>query len=169
MIETYSGQLPAHSGPSVAGFSDRPSRNAWLFAGGEKVKEAEEAGADEVGGPEVVQKMVGVCLFVLLSIIVYTAFNTPFATFLMQSFLESIPKELEDAMSRQAQADREKNSRVILGSAEAEIAGDFKKAAEQYADDPCEKFHTKTKEKGSDYDLIRKMHKAITIIQFKLE
>ena len=47
-----------------------------------------------------------------------------------------IPKELEDALSRQAQADREKNARVILGSAEAEIAGDFKKAAEQYADDP---------------------------------
>lgn len=47
-----------------------------------------------------------------------------------------IPKELEDALSRQAQADREKNSRVILGSAEAEIAGDFKRAAEQYQDDP---------------------------------
>jgi multiple sugar transport system permease protein len=30
-------------------------------------------------------------------IIVYTAFNTPFATFLMQSFLEGIPKELEEA------------------------------------------------------------------------
>lgn len=30
-------------------------------------------------------------------IVVYTAFNTPFATFLMQSFLESIPKELEEA------------------------------------------------------------------------
>jgi multiple sugar transport system permease protein len=30
-------------------------------------------------------------------IIVYTAFNVPFATFLMQSFLESIPKELEEA------------------------------------------------------------------------
>jgi hypothetical protein len=47
-----------------------------------------------------------------------------------------IPKELEDALSRQAQADREKASRVILGSAEAEIAGDFKKAADQYRDDP---------------------------------
>ncbi len=42
-------------------------------------------------------------------------------------------------------------------------------AIEQYADDPCELFHTKTEEKGSNYDLIRKMHKAITIIQFKLE
>lgn len=30
-------------------------------------------------------------------VIVYTAFNVPFATFLMQSFLESIPKELEEA------------------------------------------------------------------------
>lgn len=30
-------------------------------------------------------------------IIVYTAFNTPFATFLMQSFLENLPKELEEA------------------------------------------------------------------------
>ena len=30
-------------------------------------------------------------------IVVYTAFNTPFATFLMQSFFEAIPKELEDA------------------------------------------------------------------------
>jgi regulator of protease activity HflC (stomatin/prohibitin superfamily) len=47
-----------------------------------------------------------------------------------------IPKELEDALSRQAQASRERNSRIILGSAEAEIAGEFKKAAEQYHDDP---------------------------------
>lgn len=47
-----------------------------------------------------------------------------------------IPKELEDALSKQAQADRERNSRMILGSAEAEIAGEFKKAARQYRDDP---------------------------------
>ncbi len=47
-----------------------------------------------------------------------------------------IPKELEDALSRQAQADREKKARVILGSAEAEIAGAFKEAAVQYQDDP---------------------------------
>jgi regulator of protease activity HflC (stomatin/prohibitin superfamily) len=47
-----------------------------------------------------------------------------------------IPKELEDALSRQAQADRERSSRVILGSAEAEIAGAFKDAAEHYRDDP---------------------------------
>jgi fructose-1,6-bisphosphatase-3 len=42
-------------------------------------------------------------------------------------------------------------------------------AMEQYADDSCERFHTKTEDKGSNYGLIRKMHKAITIIQFKLE
>ena len=47
-----------------------------------------------------------------------------------------IPKELEDALSRQAQAERERKSRIILGSAEVEIAGDFKKAADQYRDDP---------------------------------
>ena len=47
-----------------------------------------------------------------------------------------IPKELEDALSRQAQAERERNSRIILGSAEAEIAGSFRKAADEYRDDP---------------------------------
>ena len=47
-----------------------------------------------------------------------------------------IPKELEDALSRQAQAERERNARVILGSAEAEIASTFVKAADQYRDDP---------------------------------
>lgn len=47
-----------------------------------------------------------------------------------------IPTELEDALSREAQAERERSSRVILSSAEAEIAGAFKKAADQYRDDP---------------------------------
>ena len=47
-----------------------------------------------------------------------------------------IPKELEDALSRQAQAERERKSRIILGSAEAEIAVDFRKAADVYRDDP---------------------------------
>ena len=37
----------------------------------------------------------------------------------------AIPVALQDAMSRQAQAEREKQARVILGSAEAEIAGKF--------------------------------------------
>ena len=48
----------------------------------------------------------------------------------------AIPEALQDAMSRQAQAEREKQARVILGSAEAEIAGKFVEAANIYADHP---------------------------------
>lgn len=44
----------------------------------------------------------------------------------------AIPVALQDAMSRQAQAEREKQARVILGSAEAEIAGKFVEAAKIY-------------------------------------
>ena len=47
-----------------------------------------------------------------------------------------IPKGLEDAMSRQAQAERERQSRVILGTAETEIAAKFAKASEAYIDNP---------------------------------
>jgi regulator of protease activity HflC (stomatin/prohibitin superfamily) len=49
----------------------------------------------------------------------------------------AIPVALQDAMSRQAQAEREKQARVILGSAEAEIAGKFVEAANVYADHPA--------------------------------
>ena len=49
----------------------------------------------------------------------------------------AIPVALQDAMSRQAQAEREKQARVILGSAEAEIAGKFVEAAKIYADSPA--------------------------------
>jgi regulator of protease activity HflC (stomatin/prohibitin superfamily) len=49
----------------------------------------------------------------------------------------AIPEALQDAMSRQAQAEREKQARVILGSAEAEIAGKFVEAAKIYADSPA--------------------------------
>jgi regulator of protease activity HflC (stomatin/prohibitin superfamily) len=48
----------------------------------------------------------------------------------------AIPEALQDAMSRQAQAEREKEARVILGSAEVAIAGQFVEAARQYADLP---------------------------------
>jgi regulator of protease activity HflC (stomatin/prohibitin superfamily) len=48
----------------------------------------------------------------------------------------AIPVALQDAMSRQAQAEREKQARVILGSAEAAIAGKFVEAAMAYADHP---------------------------------
>jgi regulator of protease activity HflC (stomatin/prohibitin superfamily) len=47
-----------------------------------------------------------------------------------------IPVALQDAMSRQAQAERERQARVILGAAEAEIAGKFADAARTYADNP---------------------------------
>lgn len=48
----------------------------------------------------------------------------------------AIPVVLQDAMSRQAQAEREKQARVILGSAEAAIAGKFVEAADMYAGHP---------------------------------
>ena len=47
-----------------------------------------------------------------------------------------IPKGLEDAMSRQAQAERERQSRIILGTAETEIAEKFATASEHYKDNP---------------------------------
>ncbi|MFZ3236263.1 MAG: slipin family protein [Stellaceae bacterium] len=47
-----------------------------------------------------------------------------------------IPVALQDAMSRQAQAERERQARVILGAAEAEIADKFAEAARTYADNP---------------------------------
>jgi regulator of protease activity HflC (stomatin/prohibitin superfamily) len=47
-----------------------------------------------------------------------------------------IPPELQDAMSREAQAERERRARVILGLAETEIADKFSKAAETYQGNP---------------------------------
>lgn len=47
-----------------------------------------------------------------------------------------IPDLLQDAMSRQAQAERERQARVILGDAERQIAGKFAEAAVLYRDDP---------------------------------
>jgi len=48
----------------------------------------------------------------------------------------AIPANLQDAMSRQAQAEREKQARVILGSAEEEVAQKFVNAAKLYAQSP---------------------------------
>lgn len=48
----------------------------------------------------------------------------------------TIPSNLEDAMSRQAQAEREKRARVILGDAEVEIAEKFELASRRYANNP---------------------------------
>ena len=48
----------------------------------------------------------------------------------------AIPQALQEAMSRQAQAERERQARVILGTAEEEIAAKFVAAAKLYADNP---------------------------------
>jgi regulator of protease activity HflC (stomatin/prohibitin superfamily) len=47
-----------------------------------------------------------------------------------------IPDSLQDAMSREAQASREKQARVILGQAEVEIAKSFELASQAYRDNP---------------------------------
>jgi regulator of protease activity HflC (stomatin/prohibitin superfamily) len=47
-----------------------------------------------------------------------------------------IPVALQDAMSREAQAAREKQARIILGQAEMEIANSFQEAAKAYHDNP---------------------------------
>ena len=47
-----------------------------------------------------------------------------------------IPQTLADAMSKEAQAERERRARVILGTAETEIALKFAKASEEYINNP---------------------------------
>jgi regulator of protease activity HflC (stomatin/prohibitin superfamily) len=47
-----------------------------------------------------------------------------------------IPQDLEDTMSRQAQAERERQARVILGESEKQIAASFAEASQAYADNP---------------------------------
>jgi len=47
-----------------------------------------------------------------------------------------IPSALEDAMSMQAQAERERQARVILGDSERQIAANFVEAAQTYAGNP---------------------------------
>lgn len=47
-----------------------------------------------------------------------------------------IPADLEDAMSRQAQAERERQARVILGESEKQIASSFAEASEAYRNNP---------------------------------
>ncbi len=47
-----------------------------------------------------------------------------------------IPQGLEDAMSQQAQAERERHSRVILGEAEMQVAHSFAEASQAYIDNP---------------------------------
>ncbi len=47
-----------------------------------------------------------------------------------------IPQDLEDAMSRQAQAERERQARVILGESEEQIAHSFAQASQSYINNP---------------------------------
>ncbi|MBW8011676.1 MAG: slipin family protein [Chloroflexi bacterium] len=47
-----------------------------------------------------------------------------------------IPQDLEDTMSRQAQAERERQARVILGESEKQIADSFAEASKSYIDNP---------------------------------
>jgi len=47
-----------------------------------------------------------------------------------------IPQDLEDAMSRQAQAERERQARVILGESEEQIAQSFAEASKAYVNNP---------------------------------
>jgi len=47
-----------------------------------------------------------------------------------------IPQDLEDTMSRQAQAERERQARVILGESEKQIAGSFAEASRAYVNNP---------------------------------
>ena len=47
-----------------------------------------------------------------------------------------IPKELEDAMSRQAQAERERLARISLGDSEIQIAKKFEEASRVYISNP---------------------------------
>jgi regulator of protease activity HflC (stomatin/prohibitin superfamily) len=47
-----------------------------------------------------------------------------------------IPQDLEDAMSRQAQAERERQARVILGESERQIAASFAEASKAYHGNP---------------------------------
>ncbi len=47
-----------------------------------------------------------------------------------------IPEELSDAMSKQAQAERERQARIILGTAETEISEKFEEAGKRYLNNP---------------------------------
>jgi regulator of protease activity HflC (stomatin/prohibitin superfamily) len=65
-----------------------------------------------------------------------------------------IPEELQDAMSRNAQADRERQARIILADSEVQTAQKFKDAAKIYGTDPIHLrglnlLYEATKEKGT--------------------
>jgi len=92
----------------------------------------------------------------------------------------AIPEALQDAMSRQAQAERERQARVILGAAEAEIAGKFVEAAKLYADHPAALqlramniIYETTKERGATIliptSMVDSLNPALTLALAKVE
>jgi hypothetical protein len=72
-----------------------------------------------------------------------------------------IPPALEDAMSMQAQAERERQARVILGDSERQIAEKFGEAARTYADNPTA-FHLRAM--NMLYEGLKKENATIVIV-----
>jgi regulator of protease activity HflC (stomatin/prohibitin superfamily) len=72
-----------------------------------------------------------------------------------------IPSALEDAMSMQAQAERERQARVILGDSERQIAEKFVEAANTYASNPTA-FHLRAM--NMLYEGLKKDNATIVIV-----
>ena len=72
-----------------------------------------------------------------------------------------IPAALQDAMSMQAQAERERQARVILGDSERQVAESFNTAAQTYADNPTA-FHLRAM--NMLYEGLKRSNATIVIV-----
>ena len=72
-----------------------------------------------------------------------------------------IPAALQDAMSMQAQAERERQARVILGDSERQVAEKFNEAAKTYADNPTA-FHLRAM--NMLYEGLKRSNATIVIV-----
>jgi regulator of protease activity HflC (stomatin/prohibitin superfamily) len=72
-----------------------------------------------------------------------------------------IPAALQDAMSMQAQAERERQARVILGDSERQVADSFNAAAKTYADNPTA-FHLRAM--NMLYEGLKRSNATIVIV-----
>src|SRR5271165_3388959 len=72
-----------------------------------------------------------------------------------------IPAALQDAMSMQAQAERERQARVILGDSERQVAESFNQAAQTYADNPTA-FHLRAM--NMLYEGLKRSNATIVIV-----
>jgi len=72
-----------------------------------------------------------------------------------------IPAALQDAMSMQAQAERERQARVILGDSERQVADSFNAAARTYADNPTA-FHLRAM--NMLYEGLKRSNATIVIV-----